>query len=88
MAKRTAIVLGEEVELPETLAEIMATVRPHEVADFMADVWNTPLDQLERRMSLGWAIGPKARDADEAAAEQVSNGDFSGFGDIEGNPAT
>ncbi|MGC0417554.1 hypothetical protein [Embleya sp. AB8] len=84
MAKRTTIVLGEEVELPETLAEIMADVRPHEVADFMADVWHTPLDQLERRMLLGWAIGPAGRDADEAVARRVRAGDFSGFSGIDG----
>ncbi|MYS78816.1 hypothetical protein [Embleya scabrispora] len=52
----------------------------------MADVWNTPLDQLERRMSPGWAIGPAARAADEAAAERVQTGEFVGFDDINGDP--
>ncbi|MFI6586457.1 hypothetical protein [Embleya sp. NPDC050493] len=86
MAGKITVVRGEAITLPETLAEIRAALPPDQRDAFDEEMYNTPLDQIERRALLGWALPPEAHEEDEEAAARIRAGDYSGMYDNEGNP--
>jgi hypothetical protein len=49
-------------------------------------MYTTPLDQIERRALLGWALPPEAHEEDEEAAARIRAGDYRGMYDSDGNP--
>ncbi|OPC84487.1 hypothetical protein B4N89_29350 [Embleya scabrispora] len=84
---RTTVVRGERIELPNTLAEIRAALPEERRAEFDKVIYETPLDQLERRALIDWALPPEAHEDDDEASRRIKAGDF-GFAqwtDSDGN---
>ncbi|WP_235619395.1 hypothetical protein [Embleya scabrispora] len=84
--RRFTVVRGEVVHLPTTLGEIRAQLPPERRAEFDAEMYTTPLDQLERRALLGWALPPEAYEDEESLVARLRAGDHSDTSDRDGNP--
>ncbi|MFE5326121.1 hypothetical protein ACFRCG_06970 [Embleya sp. NPDC056575] len=82
----TTVVRGERVELPNTLGKIRAALPEERRAAFDEEMYSTPLDQIQARALLGWALPPEADAEDDEAAAQARAGERFGFFDHEGKP--
>ncbi|MGW9211240.1 hypothetical protein ACWGR4_30195 [Embleya sp. NPDC055664] len=84
----THVVRGEVVTLPGTLGGIRAALPEERRAEFDKVVYDTPLDELVRRVVLDWALPPEAHEEAEEAMERVRRGYYTGVVDADGNPVT
>jgi len=82
----TTVVRGERVELPNTLGGIRAALPEERRAAFDAEMYATPLDQVQARALSGWALPPEVDAEDDEAAARARAGERFGFYDREGKP--
>ncbi|GLF96892.1 hypothetical protein [Streptomyces yaizuensis] len=76
---------GRTVDLPGTLDGIRAALPEGQREAFDRAVGSAPLLDVPL-IAARWGLPQEARDEDDALADQLRTGDFTGFGDLDDEP--